>query len=115
MCVRVIFHIRFPKKPREERNFRALAFARFGKPQNSRVRARSDFQTPISVGAFDFADDGRFFIDAPLFQAQAPAPGYWRKRSFCPWSLDCKAGGVATLPPLKPRPCRASHGAPSID
>ena len=62
MCVRVIFHIRFPKKPREDKNLRALALAFFGKPQNSSVRARSDFQMPISVGTFDFADGERLLM-----------------------------------------------------
>ena len=58
MCVRVILHMRFPKNPREDKNLRALAFALFGKPQNSSVRARSDFHTPSSDGAFgDFTGD----------------------------------------------------------
>src|ERR1700682_977084 len=71
MCVRVIFQIRFPKKPREDRNLRALALALFGKPQNSRVRARSDFHVPISDGSFDFPDPERVPMKLMLRQQVA--------------------------------------------
>ena len=64
MCVRVIFHIRFPKKPREDKSLRALALAFFGKPQNSSVRARSDFQMPISVGTLAVTGGERLPIEA---------------------------------------------------
>jgi hypothetical protein len=66
MCVGVILHMRFPKKPREDKNLRALALAFFGKPQNSSVRARSDFQVPTSEGTFAFLEGERLLIELKI-------------------------------------------------